>query len=108
MMTYSVKILNKILNEVPDGKIYHIVLGEQRTIYQIREYTDQYQFSQTIYENREEILKAVVHNGCIELHLKFTTYSVFNEKKTKIKEKTWIEFIPFSQITNIIYADAEQ
>lgn len=107
MVTYTVKDLTKILNEVPSGKVYSIELGERRTIHQLYVYTDQFQFTSTQYENREEITKAVVHNGCIELHLRYTIHTIFNNRRTKTKDNTVIEFIPFSQITNIKYEDAK-
>ncbi len=40
MDTYTIKLLHKILNEVPKGKTYKIELGESRSIYQLYEYTD--------------------------------------------------------------------
>lgn len=108
MYTYTVKLLNKILNDVPKGKTYKIELGVNRSIHQLYEYTDSLKFTSTVYEKREEVIKAIVHNGCVEIHRRYTTYSLFNGNRNKTKDETIIEFIPFSQITNIIYTDIKQ
>ena len=108
METYTIKLLHKILNEVPKGKTYKIELGETRSIHQLYEYTDSLNFTSTVYEKREEVIKAIVHNGCVEIHRRYTTHSVFNGRRSKTRDETVIEFIPFSQITNIIYTDIKQ
>ena len=102
MVTFSVKDLNKILNDVPEDKTYSICLQDGIIIYQHDESTDSFLItSGNIYKTKRDITKVIVHNGHIELHQENVHYT--NDKETK--HYTIIDFIPINQIKKITYND---